>query len=519
MSAVDGVTLDLQPGRIFGLVGESGCGKSTLANAVMGLLPSQAHARGSALLDGEEVMGIPEERLRQLRGDRMSMIFQDPATSLDPTFSVGEQVAETIRAHRAVSRRGGAGPGHRAHGLGRHPRRGRRYGDPPHRFSGGMRQRIVIAAALANDPALLIADEPTTALDVTIQAQILRLIAALCRDHDTAVLLITHDLGVVAQVCDQVGVMYAGQLVEQAPVNRLFDAPQHPYTQALLAALPSGEAQPGHLHVIPGQVPELSGDLPGCRFMDRCTVARPECTHPTAADHPRRDHGRLLGSRLADAECRGDDAVSPLLEVDGLVKDFSVPSGMFGRRTVSAVADVSLTVDPGEVLGLVGESGSGKTTLARCILGLAPPTSGSIRFDGVDVTTLRKAEQREFRRRVQPVFQDPFASLDPRWTVGRSVRESLDSYGIGTPADRDQRVLSLLDRVGLGAAYADRVPRQLSGGQRQRVGIAAALASEPDLIVADEPVSALDVSVQAQVLNLFADLQTGPRGRGPLRRP
>lgn len=199
--------------------------------------------------------------------------------------------------------------------------------------------------------------------------------------------------------------------------------------------------------------------------------------------------------------------MSPLLEVEGLVKDFSVPSGMFGRRTVSAVADVSLTVDPSEVLGLVGESGSGKTTLARCILGLATPTSGSISFDGVDVTTLRKAEQREFRRRVQPVFQDPFASLDPRWTVGRCVRESLDSYGIGTSADRDKRVLALLDRVGLGAAYAERVPRQLSGGQRQRVGIAAALASEPDLIVADEPVSALDVSVQAQVLNLIADLQ------------
>ncbi len=278
VSAVDGVSLDLHPGRIMGLVGESGCGKSTLANAVLGLLPSQAHVRGSALLDGEEVMGIPEERLRRLRGDRMSMIFQDPATSLDPTFSVGEQVAETIRAHRAVSRRAARARATEIMASVGIPDAGRRYGDPPHRFSGGMRQRIVIAAALANEPAVLIADEPTTALDVTIQAQILRLIAALCRDHNTAVLLITHDLGVVAQVCDEVGVMYAGQLVEQAPVNRLFDAPQHPYTQALLAALPSGEAQPGHLHVIPGQVPELSGDLPGCRFMDRCTVARPECT-------------------------------------------------------------------------------------------------------------------------------------------------------------------------------------------------------------------------------------------------
>jgi oligopeptide/dipeptide ABC transporter ATP-binding protein len=282
VSAVDRVSLDLQPGRILGLVGESGCGKSTLANAVMGLLPSQARPTGSVLLNGEEVMGAGEERLRQLRGDRMSMIFQDPSTSLDPTFAVGEQVAETIRAHRKATRseaRTRAIELMTSVGI---PDAAGRYSDPPHRFSGGMRQRIVIAAALANDPAVLIADEPTTALDVTIQAQILRLIASLCRDHNTAVLLITHDLGVVAQVCDEVGVMYAGQLVEQAPVGRLFEAPQHPYTRALLAALPRSDAQPGHLNVIPGQVPELSGDLPGCRFMDRCTVARPECSQRPA---------------------------------------------------------------------------------------------------------------------------------------------------------------------------------------------------------------------------------------------
>jgi oligopeptide/dipeptide ABC transporter ATP-binding protein len=278
VSAVDRVSLDLHPGRIVGLVGESGCGKSTLANSVLGLLPSQAKSGGSVLLAGEEIMGSDEESLRQLRGDRMSMIFQDPSTSLDPTFSVGEQVAETIRAHRRITRRAARARAVEIMTAVGIPDAGRRYSDPPHRFSGGMRQRIVIAAALANDPAVLIADEPTTALDVTIQAQILRLIAALCRDHNTAVLLITHDLGVVAQVCDEVGVMYAGQLVEQAPVDRLFDAPQHPYTQALLAALPSGDAEPGHLHVIPGQVPELSGDLPGCRFMDRCSRARSECT-------------------------------------------------------------------------------------------------------------------------------------------------------------------------------------------------------------------------------------------------
>ena len=277
VSAVDGVSLTVAPGQIFGLVGESGCGKSTLANAVMGLLPAQAQAAGSVLLDGEQILGAEADRLRELRGDRIAMIFQDPSTSLDPTFSIGEQVAETIRAHRPVSRAQARERAVQLLGQVGIPDAGARYGDPPHRFSGGMRQRVVIAAALANDPTVLIADEPTTALDVTIQAQILRLIAALCREQGTAVLLITHDLGVVAQVCDRVGVMYAGQLVEEAPVAELFAAPQHPYTRALLAALPSAEAEPGRLAVIPGQVPDLSGALPGCRFLDRCDRARAEC--------------------------------------------------------------------------------------------------------------------------------------------------------------------------------------------------------------------------------------------------
>ncbi len=277
LSAVDGVSLTVEPGQIVGLVGESGCGKSTLANAVMGLLPAQAHATGSVQLDDEQVLGAEPGRLRELRGDRIAMIFQDPSTSLDPTFSIGEQVAETIRAHRHVSRAQARARAVELLGQVGIPDPAARFSDPPHRFSGGMRQRVVIAAALANDPSVLIADEPTTALDVTIQAQILRLIATLCREHGTAVLLITHDLGVVAQVCDRVGVMYAGQLVEEAPVAELFAAPQHPYTRALLAALPSADAKPGRLVVIPGQVPDLSGELPGCRFLDRCDRARAEC--------------------------------------------------------------------------------------------------------------------------------------------------------------------------------------------------------------------------------------------------
>ena len=285
VSAVDGVSLEVAPGEIVGLVGESGCGKSTLANAVMGLLPSTAHVSGSVTLQGTQMLGASEEALRQLRGDRISMVFQDPMTSLDPTWSVGAQVSEAIRAHRTVSRREARSRAVELMTSVGIPDAAARYSDPPHRFSGGMRQRIVIASALANDPVMLIADEPTTALDVTIQGQILRLIAALARDHGTAVLLITHDLGVVAQLCDRVGVMYAGQLVEEAPVERLFAAPQHPYTRALLTALPSADAEPGHLHVIPGQVPDLSGDLPGCRFMDRCDVARPECSERPTAVH------------------------------------------------------------------------------------------------------------------------------------------------------------------------------------------------------------------------------------------
>ncbi len=277
VSAVDGVSLSVAPGEIVGLVGESGCGKSTLAGAVMGLLPAQARVAGSAQLDGEQLLGLEEQHLRRLRGDRISMVFQDPSTSLDPTFSVGEQVAETIRAHRRVGRAAARAQAVRLMTEVGIPDAASRYSDPPHRFSGGMRQRVVIAAALANQPAVLVADEPTTALDVTIQAQILSLIAGLCRDQGTAVLLITHDLGVVAQVCDRVGVMYAGQLVEEAPVERLFSDPQHPYTRALLGALPSADARPGGLTVIPGQVPDLSGSLPGCRFLDRCPRARAEC--------------------------------------------------------------------------------------------------------------------------------------------------------------------------------------------------------------------------------------------------
>jgi oligopeptide/dipeptide ABC transporter ATP-binding protein len=277
LSAVDAVSITVGPGEIVGLVGESGCGKSTLANAVLGLLPASTQVSGSVTVEGEEVLGASEDRLRELRGDRASMIFQDPATSLDPTCPVGVQVAETIRAHRRVTRKQARERAIELMAEVGIPDARARFADPPHRFSGGMRQRVVIAAALANDPAVLIADEPTTALDVTIQAQILDLITALTRDHATGVLLISHDLGVIAQVADRVGVMYGGQLVEEAAAADLFAAPAHPYTRALLAALPTAASEPGKLNAIPGQVPDLAGELPGCRFADRCPLRRPEC--------------------------------------------------------------------------------------------------------------------------------------------------------------------------------------------------------------------------------------------------
>jgi peptide/nickel transport system ATP-binding protein len=464
LPVVRDASLTIHRGEMLGLVGESGSGKTLTALSVLRLVPPGARLAGSIRLDGEDLLALPEPALRRIRGGRVGMIFQEPMTALNPVYTIGFQVAEAVRAHGRVSRRQALAEAVRLLDLVALPDARRRLGDYPHQLSGGQRQRVMIAMALACRPDLLLADEPTTALDVTLQAQILELLERLRRDLGLAVLLITHDLGVVAETCDRVVVMHAGQVVEEADVDTLFRAPAHPYTRGLLAAVPRLGAPPA-----PGGTREGRG---------------------------------AAASALVTA------AASALVEIEGLRKEYPVRRGLFQRRhgTVRALDGVDLAVRRGESLALVGESGSGKTTLGRCMIRLVEPTSGRVRFDGEDLTALAPRELRRRRRRFQMVFQDPYGSLDPLQRVEEIVGEPLAVHG-GPRRERAGRVEELLESVGLGTAMASRFPHELSGGQRQRVGIARALASGPDLLVADEPISALDVSVRAQVLDLLAGLK------------
>ncbi len=450
------------------------------------------------------------------------MVFQDPLTSLNPTMTVGAQIAEAVRLHRDVSRRQARDRALEVLDLVGIAQARSRLDDFPHQFSGGMRQRVMIAIALACDPRLLIADEPTTALDVTIQAQILELIDRLRRDLEMAVVLVTHDLGVVAGRADRVAVMYAGQVVETASALELFAGPRHRYTQALFDALPEKATERREqLSSIPGLPPDLATELVGCRFAPRCSFSQEDCLpmpppfvgepgghrhaclHPVEADELARERV----SRPAGEAESGEAGV--LLSVEHLVKDFPLAHHVFGRTKaqVSAVADVSMEVRRGETFGLVGESGSGKTTLGRLIVGLDQPTDGVVRVEGRDVSTLSRRERRAVRRRVQFMFQDPYASLDPRMRVGQILREPLAIQRIGSREEQRTRVEDMLESVGLPRAAADRFPHEFSGGQRQRLGLARALILRPELVVADEPVSALDVSIQAQILNTLRELQ------------
>ncbi len=474
-AVVRDVSFSIGARETVAVVGESGSGKSVTALSIMRLVP-QANGRveGSIRLAGRELTTLDEEAMRKVRGDQVSMIFQEPMTSLNPVLTIGFQVAEALRYHREMSPRAADAEALRLFDLVRIPDAKRRFHEYPHTFSGGMRQRVMIAMALACRPKLLIADEPTTALDVTIQSQILGLIKALQDEVGMSVLFITHDMGVVAEIADRVVVMWRGDKVEEADVRRIFDRPEHPYTRRLLAAVP--------------KLGSLRGEPAPRRFAIVAEDGSSEEPAPSAMP---------------------DAGAAPLLEVGGLTTRFPIRGGVFGRVTghIHAVEDVSFTLHRGETLALVGESGCGKSTTGRSLLQLVPPLRGTIRFEGEDLMRATPARVRQLRRRMAMIFQDPYGSLNPRKTVGAALAEPMLVHGLCDRTEALARVEGLLSKVGLLPEHSTRFPHEFSGGQRQRICIARALALSPSLLVADEAVSALDVSIQAQVVNLLLDLQ------------
>jgi len=529
VAPVDGVSLTVRRGETVGLVGESGCGKTMTAMSVMGLLPPGGRvAAGAIRLNGRDLVPLTSAQLRQVRGNDIAIVFQDPMTSLNPTMTIGAQIAGPVRVHLGGSRAAALRRAEEVLGLVGMPRPSERLSDYPHQLSGGLRQRVMIAMALACEPDLLIADEPTTALDVTIQAQILELLDDLKGRLNMGMLLVTHDMGVIAGRADRVLVMYAGRIVEAAATDALFARPRHPYTEALLSAVPKLDTDRGSdLYSIPGRPPDLSDLPPGCRFAPRCRFAEPDCrtsdpaldgpdpAHAYACFHPRPAAGQDTDGAPAGpgsaARRRGpaDGSEPPLLELADVHKEFAVNAGILQRKvaSVKAVSGVSFSMTAGETFGLVGESGCGKTTIGRLIATLERADSGSVRLGGVELGPLSGGALRRARRGVQLMFQDAYASLDPRMPVGASIAEPLAVQHVGTRASRTATVHDLLDQVGLPRSAAARYPHEFSGGQRQRIGLARALALRPRLIVADEPVSALDVSIQSQVLNLMKSLQ------------
>ena len=536
VKAVDGLSLAIARGETFALVGESGCGKSMTALALMRLLPDNgAVTAGAVGLAGTDVLALPEREMRAVRGGRIGMIFQEPATSLNPVMRVGDQIVEAIEAHtdlRGVQARERALQWLRKVGI---PEPERRIDDYPFRMSGGQKQRVMIALTLASEPDFLVADEPTTALDVTIQAQILELLRDLQREQGMGLLLITHDLAVVAGMAHRVALMYAGQIVEVAPADEFFARPLHPYAQALLRALPDAQRRAQALEAIAGTVPALTRDFSGCRFVERCAQARDACGNTLPELLPA--HGRLVRclrysggaawpqvadraspaaadeARIEVARGHASSATTPLLQVKALSVRFPIRSGVLQRRVgaFEAVRDVSFDIPAGRTLALVGESGCGKTTTGKAIVQLLrriAEIDGEALFEGRNLFTLQGDALRAVRREVQIVFQDPYSSLDPRMRVGEILEEGLIALRPDMPRDaRIERVSQLLGRVGLRGDAVSSYPHEFSGGQRQRIAIARALAVQPKLIVCDEPTSALDVSVQAQILNLLRELQ------------
>jgi peptide/nickel transport system ATP-binding protein len=535
VQAVGNVDLHIEPGETLGLVGESGCGKSMTALSIMGLLPpGGVIVGGSIKLGDRELVGLSDVELRKMRGNEVAMIFQDPLTSLDPTKTIGYQVAEPVRLHQGASKTAAKARAIEVLGMVGLPRPIERLYDYPHQLSGGLRQRVMIAMALSCEPKLLIADEPTTALDVTIQAQILALLHDLSDRLGMAMLLITHDMGVIAGHADRVQVMYAGRMVEATGTPNLFAHTRHPYTRALLASIPRlNQDHKQRLLTIGGLPPDLANPLVGCRFAPRCSRATDKCRsdepalseetaghlfscwHPVDEAAESKNGGAPWVQVAARPAGPGQQAGPsgprvPLLEVRDIVKEFPVTAGMILQRkvgSVHAVSNVSFTVNSGETFGLVGESGCGKTTIGKVVVALERPNSGTVLLNGQNVFDLGGSELRRQRRDLQLMFQDPYSSLDPRMRVGSIIREPLFLQHAGSRQQQQQRVFELLDEVGLPRNAVERYPHEFSGGQRQRIGLARALTLSPKVIVADEPVSALDVSIRAQVLNLMKRLQ------------
>jgi len=534
LTAIRDVSFEIADREIVGIVGESGCGKSTVSSAIMRLLPPNGEiAGGRIVFQSQDLRQLDQEAMREIRGKDMAMIFQDAMTSLNPVFSVREQMVDALRAHPAGGRRQSREQLVKRAvdmldrvGIPDAPRQIEQF---PHQFSGGMRQRISIAVALLSNPSLLIADEPTSALDVTLEAQIIDLIRGLRDEFGTAILYITHDLGVIAQICDRVMVMYAGNIVESGDVFDIFERPRHPYTQALLRSHPSRSMRGARLRTIPGRVPSLL-DLPaGCKFAPRCEYAADVC-HAGEPEMARVDGQRVLcfayhadwaGTmpRLPSAakmpESAGAKAADSLEEIVVETRELrthfrdhmGLLSQMLGQRAgrVRAVDGVDIQIRRGETLALVGESGSGKTTFGRTVLQLERATEGQVIVEGRDITTLSQSQIRPMRVRMQMIFQEPFASLNPRMKVSSLVLEPFQIHG--QAVDAQSKVEELLAMVGLSSEQADKYPHQLSGGQARRVGIARALAFHPDILVADEPTTGLDVSVAASILNLLQDLR------------
>jgi peptide/nickel transport system ATP-binding protein len=524
--ALDDVSFAVNAGETLALLGESGCGKSMTALSLMRLLPPGGFiASGSVRLQGEDLCGLPEAAMRKVRGAGMAMIFQEPGTSLNPVLTVGQQIGEVLAIHRGLK---GAAAASEAVALMTQvgiPDPQRRLQEYPFQFSGGMKQRVMIAMALAGEPRLLLADEPTTALDVTIQAQVLDVMAALQRARGMAMILITHDLGVVARMAQRVGVMYAGHLIEEAPRAQFFGAPAHPYSRKLFDALPDGQRERGVLATIPGSVPPLTTRFTGCRFAERCDSAWERCRQQLPQWHELPGEQRVRCHLYDPAESARVPCSTPapqqvpaaqrdgdelLLSVRDLKVHFPITRGVFRRVVghVKAVDGVSLDIEAGRTLALVGESGCGKTTVGKAILRLIEPTAGSARLGSEEIGALSGAALRAARARMQMIFQDPFGSLNPRLRVIEIIEEGMNALGIsGDAAERRVRVGQIMEQVGLRPELVDRYPHEFSGGQRQRIAIARALAVSPRLIICDEPTSALDVSVQAQILNLLQELQ------------